>query len=344
VYNLAKASKFGLRVMNWCKYRMMRTVVIGAGAIGAPLAAALHEHEHPVLLVARGANYEAIVKNGLTVATPDRVMLSRLDVTNGVHSVVFQSDDVVILSTKSQDTAGALKEIATSVSPSLPFFCAQNGVANERVVAERFVNTYGVCVMSPASYLEPGRIEVFTAPHLGVLDVGRWPDGRDALALEMSNVLNDCGYVSIATDDIETLKWGKLMSNIMNVLEVLCGRNAMNDVMASWIRDEARSCLRAQGIDVARAEAFADERGALVSYQPIEGVKRVGSSSFQSVLRGTGNVETEYLNGEIVALGRRHAIPTPVNELLVQRANEMAQSRRAPGSVTLEELHAALGR
>lgn len=344
MYHPPRASEFGLGVINWCKYRVMRIVIIGAGAIGAPLAAALHEHGHPVLLVARGANYEAIAKNGLTVATPDRVIVSRLDITNGVHSVVFRDDDVVILSTKSQDTAGALNEIATSVSPSLPFFCAQNGVANERVVVQRFVNTYGVCVMTPASYLVPGRVEVFTAPHLGVLDVGRWPNGHDALALEMSNVLNDCGYVSIATDDIETLKWGKLMSNILNVLEVLCGRKAMNDVMASWIRDEAHACLGAQGVDVERAEAFADERGTFVSYQPIEGVKRVGSSTFQSVLRGTGNVETEYLNGEIVALGRRYGIPTPVNELLVQRANEMAQTRRAPGSVTLEELHAALGR
>jgi 2-dehydropantoate 2-reductase len=319
-------------------------VVIGAGAIGAPLAAALHEHGHPVLLVARGANYEAIATDGLTVVTPGRVLRSRLHVTNGVHSVDFQGDDVVILSTKSQDTDGVLKEIATSVSPSLPFFCAQNGVANERVVAERFVHTYGVCVMTPASYLEPGRVEVFTAPHLGVLDVGRWPNGHDDLAFEVSKVLNDCNYVSIATDDIETLKWGKLLSNILNALEVLCGRSAMDDVMATWIRDEAHSCLRAHGVDVARAEAFADERGALVSYQPIEGVKRVGSSSFQSVLRGTGTVETEYLNGEIVALGRRYAIPTPVNALLVRRANEMAQSHRAPGSVTLEELHAALGR
>jgi 2-dehydropantoate 2-reductase len=206
------------------------------------------------------------------------------------------------------------------------------------------VNTYGVCVMSPASYLVPGRVEVFAAPYLGVLDVGRWPNGNDDRALEMSNVLNDCGYVSIATDDIETLKWGKLLSNILNVLEVLCGREAMDDVMTSWIRDEAHSCMRAQGVDIERAEAFAHERGALVAYEPIEGVQRVGSSSFQSVLRGTGNVETEYLNGEIVAMGRRLGIPTPVNRLLVQRANEMAQSGRAPVSVTLEELHASLGR
>jgi cation diffusion facilitator CzcD-associated flavoprotein CzcO len=43
-----------------CKYRRVRIVVIGAGAIGAPIAAQLSERGHTVVLVARGANYDAI--------------------------------------------------------------------------------------------------------------------------------------------------------------------------------------------------------------------------------------------------------------------------------------------
>ena len=74
------------------------------------------------------------------------------------------SDDVVVLSVKSQDTPGVLEELVRVVSPDTAIFCAQNGVANERVVSQHFANTYGVCVMSPASYLEPGRVEVFSSP------------------------------------------------------------------------------------------------------------------------------------------------------------------------------------
>jgi 2-dehydropantoate 2-reductase len=321
-----------------------RVVVIGAGAVGAPLAAALHEHGHPVLLVARGANFEVIARDGLTVATPERVLVSRLDVADGAAAVAFQPDDVVILATKSQDTVSVLDDIAASTSSTLPILCAQNGVANERVVGERFKNVYGMCVMTPASYLEPGRVDVFTAPLLGVLDVGRWPDEADTLSIEMSSLLRDSGYASMATAEIATLKYGKLLSNVLNVLEVLCGRKSVSDEMAEWILDEARACMRADGVDVARAQALADERSELVSYQPIEGVKRVGSSSFQSVLRGTGNVETDYLNGEIVALGRKHHIATPVNELLQQRADELVRNRRPPGSVAVSELRAQLGR
>jgi 2-dehydropantoate 2-reductase len=317
-------------------------VVIGAGAIGAPIAAQLYEHGHPVVLVARGANYDVIAADGVEVATPERTRRSKVDVVNGVSTLATLSGDVVVLCVKSQDTPTVLEELVRVTSPGTAVFCAQNGVANERAVSQHFANTYGVCVMSPASYLEPGRVEVFSSPVIGVLDVGRWPTGVDETAIELANVLAHSGFASIATAEIETLKWGKLLSNILNALEVLCGRDATSDPLADRVLDEAVACLTANGVDVARAQSLADERSQLVNYHSIGVIRRVGSSSWQSVLRGTGNVETDYLNGEIVALGQRHGIATPVNELLQRRANEMARSGQAPGTVSIAELHAAL--
>ena len=320
----------------------MRVVVIGAGAIGAPIAAGLFECGHPVVLVARGKNFEVIESDGVTIATPDHTLRSKVDVVDGISSLNLEPGDAVVLSVKSQDTAGALVELVSIASPALAVFCAQNGVANERLVSEHFTNTYGVCVMSPASYLEPGRVEVFSSPVMGVLDVGRWPTGVDKTARELSKLLSDSGFASMASADIETLKWGKLLSNVLNALEVLCGPSAMSDELATRVRDEARACLSAHGVDVAKATSLADDRSQLVNYHPIGSIRRVGSSSWQSVLRGTGNVETDYLNGEIVALGRRYGIDTPVNELVQRRANEMARQGRAPGSVSIVELRDAL--
>ncbi len=313
-------------------------MVIGAGAIGAPIAAQLFERGHPAVLVARGRNFEAIAKDGVEVATPKHTRRSKVDVVDGISSLTLGPDDVVVLCVKSQDTAGALEELAAVAPLELSVFCAQNGVANERMVSRYFTKTYGVCVMSPASYLEPGRVEVFSSPLVGVLDVGRWPRGVDETAREMSELLGDAGFASMATEEIETLKWGKLLSNVLNALEVLCGPNAGTDDLSQMVRDEAVACLTAHGVDVARARSLANERSTLVNYLPIGSIRRVGSSSWQSVLRGTGNVETDFLNGEIVALGQRYGIETPVNALLVRRANEMAREGRAPGTVSVSEL------
>ena len=63
-----------------------------------------------------------------------------------------------------------------------------------------------------------------------------------------------------------------------------------------------------------------------------------GGSSWQSLQRGVGAIETDFLNGEIVLLGRLHGIPTPANLTLQHLANELAAGRRPPGTHTEAEV------
>lgn len=98
--------------------------------------------------------------------------------------------------------------------------------------------------------------------------------------------------------------------------------------------------LAAAGIeatDSAEQEAARDGR---IRFDPLDGSERGGGSSWQSLSRGTGTIEADYLNGEIVLLGRLHGVPTPVNEVLRRTANSFARERRAAGSMTVAELTA----
>ena len=54
-------------------------------------------------------------------------------------------------------------------------------------------------------------------------------------------------------------------------------------------------------------------------------------------------IEADYLNGEIVMLGRLYGVPTPVNELLRRVADDMARDRAQPGTMRSEDLLALLG-
>jgi len=73
------------------------------------------------------------------------------------------------------------------------------------------------------------------------------------------------------------------------------------------------------------------------------GIER-GSSTWQSLVRGSGTTEVDWLNGEIVLLGRLHGIPTPVNELLQRETNAAARANRPPRSMAAEDLVARLAR
>jgi 2-dehydropantoate 2-reductase len=102
-------------------------------------------------------------------------------------------------------------------------------------------------------------------------------------------------------------------------------------------RDEGEACFRAAGIDYASADEDRDRRGDLTRPRDIPGRERGGGSSWQSLARGTGNIESDYLNGEIALLGRIHGVPTPVNALLQRLATEAAARRDPPGQLTETE-------
>ena len=88
-----------------------------------------------------------------------------------------------------------------------------------------------------------------------------------------------------------------------------------------------------------------DRRGDLLQLGKISGQTRPGGSSWQSLRRTTGDIETDYLNGEIVLLGRIHGVATPANELVQRLARELAVARDAPGATPaaaiLEQLEEA---
>ena len=70
------------------------------------------------------------------------------------------------------------------------------------------------------------------------------------------------------------------------------------------------------------------QNGAQLGVRDIDGRRRPGSSTWQSLARGTGTVETDYLNGEIVLQGRLHDVPTPVNAALCRLAAQAAREGR----------------
>ena len=100
--------------------------------------------------------------------------------------------------------------------------------------------------------------------------------------------------------------------------------------------------MRAAGIDFASRDEDKERRGDRMSVQPVNGEFRGGGSSWQSLARGTGSIESDYLNGEIALLGRIHGVPTPANALMQQVANRLAREGAPPKSIPVETLLAQL--
>jgi 2-dehydropantoate 2-reductase len=319
----------------------MRFVVVGAGAVGGVVGGRLTEHGHNVVLVARGAHGAAIAADGLLIRSPDGEARVRAPVVAHPSELDLGDDDVVLLAVKGQDTPAALDDLAHG-PPDLAIVCLQNGVDNERQVLRRTPRPYAVPVMLPGTYLEPGVVEASSAPITGILDVGCYPSGVDERAEVISATFASSTFSSEPRPDIMRFKWSKLLMNLGNALEGAIGPIGRGSPLYADARAEAEAVLAAAGIDVASAAEDAERRGDLINMRRIDGRRREGGSTWQSLARGTGRVEADLLNGEIVLLGRLHGIATPVNALLQRVANELARTGAAPGSMTEDELLARL--
>src|SRR5690606_8009758 len=135
--------------------------------------------------------------------------------------------DVVLLAVKSQHTQAALESLQAAAPPSTPVVCLQNGVANERTALRHFARVYGVCVMRPAAHLEPGVVAAHSHPITAILDGGRYPTGTDATIEATCAALAASTFVSEPRPDIMRWKHRKLIMNLANAVEALCGPEAL---------------------------------------------------------------------------------------------------------------------
>jgi 2-dehydropantoate 2-reductase len=320
------------------------------GTIGGCLALGGHE----VVLVARGAHLAALREGGLRLGTPRGTDVVRVPAIGGPDEIGLTPSDVLVVATKSQDSAAVLSEWAGQpvkgggiAGQDLPVICAQNGVANERAALRRFRRVYGMCVWLPATHVAPGEVAAHGQPLAGLLWVGRYPGGTDETVERIAADLAGSRFLAPVTADVMRWKYRKLLGNLGNAIEALCGgrgpgrggvpTGAARELTAG-VTAEGTAVLNAAGIGYASSAEIQAVRGDHVDFGPVTGIAYGGGSSWQSLSRGTGSIEADFLNGEIVLLGREHGIPTPVNEVLQRLANRAAAEHLPPGSLTPEEI------
>ena len=133
-------------------------------------------------------------------------------------------------------------------------------------------------------------------------------------------------------------KYAKLLGNLSNSLQAATDMAEGSVEIARMLRREAVACFNAAGIDCASRQEAQKQYSRGLNYAEVANVPRGGGSSWQSIARGTGDIESDFLNGEIVLLGRLHGVPTPANEALQALGNEMARTGLGPGSFSPDQV------
>jgi 2-dehydropantoate 2-reductase len=320
----------------------MRFVVYGVGAIGGTVAAALALSGQEVIGIARGAQLKALAEGGLLLRTPERSVRAEFPCVPDASAIDPRPDDAILLTMKTQDTVAALERLRAAGFAKQPVFCIQNGVANERFALRRFPDVHGVTVMMPATYTTPGEVAAFSTPRHGIFDIGRFPEGSNAHDEELARALEGANIAAFVMPDVMQSKYGKLLLNLGNILEAALGPEADRRRFLRPVRAEAEAALAAAGIAWREVGGGDPRRDNLMRQEAVAGAERSGGSSTQSLARGTGSIETDYLNGEIALLGRLHGVPVPANAYLVALSARLVREKLKPGAVSAAEIEGGL--
>ena len=329
----------------------MRFVMCGAGAIGGVLGGQLAKAGFAVILIDKIPEHVAAINaHGLQLKGVHGSHTLTIPAVLQASAVDFRPDDVIFLAVKSLHCAAAAAELRRATTLELPIFCAQNGVANEGIAARYFQHVHGVMVLIGAKRLVPGEV-VHTGN--GPVGIGTYPAGLSHAAKNVAAALEATDLPVYTTEHIGRAKWNKLLINLNSATLGLTGlatQEAMAHAAArSWMADvwdEGARVLQAAGIAYEGPpgmgpieDRIRELRDSTVApSMPVDDEHTGRASLWQDLYHRRGEVEAEYLNGEIVRLGRQYGVPTPYNSLLLELITAMAVARALPGKYTVQQL------
>jgi 2-dehydropantoate 2-reductase len=299
----------------------VRVGIVGAGALGTLFGQRLAASNEVVLLERRPEVVEAVRRDGLRVDGEGR---SAYPTTEPRELFGVQ---VLFVFVRATDTLRALRPFASELSPATAIVSLQNGLGNEEAIKTSLGGTISLVIGATTE----------SALTVGPGDVRRIGDGTTVLGSagaspevvnRVARLLVDAGFRASAAYDIRPHLWGKLIANAaINPVAALLDRPngvVLSDPNAG---DVARS-LAQEAATVANAM-----RIPLPFTDPWSYVRTIAEqtaeldNSMLHDLHAGASTEVDFINGAVVAAGRRAGVPTPYNETLTALVKAREASR-----------------
>jgi 2-dehydropantoate 2-reductase len=294
----------------------LTTVVFGAGGVGSFFGGLLARAGADVRFVARGAQLEALRRDGIHIdsTTLGALQVPDVRVTDDTRDV--GPVDLVLVAVKAQQTTGILDALAALVGPETTIVTLQNGIESDEVIAERFgrARVLPAVVYVGATVDRPGHVSHVAA---GTIAVGI-PAGADRRRVEaVRDLLATTGMPVRIAENIQHERWRKLLWNAgFNMVSAVTGRDPAvllrvpeSRALLLEVMKEVVAVARAQGI--ALTDADADDQ--------IAWTERAGSiRTSTTVDRERGReMEVDALIGVVVRRGAQLGVPTPRSATLL---------------------------
>jgi 2-dehydropantoate 2-reductase len=318
----------------------MKVAILGAGAMGSVFGGHLALDGHDVTLIdIRRDHMEAVARNGLEMRRPDgtSVNVKLGAISDGAE---LEPVELVIVLCKGFATTEAARSIAHAVGPQTWVATVQNGLGNDRRLAEVLgadrvipgTTTVGAEQYEPGvTMMNPATANRTSITHLGPpRGAPSLPDGVRTVA----EMLTRAGLPTQALESADVVIWTKLaLAGPMGPLTALLRRTvkdvADDEHSLAVIRemfDETVAVAHASGIELDRDETWKHCRETFSGAGP-----HVTSMAADVLARR--RTEIDSFCGEISRLGDELGVPTPVNRTVWR----LLKATEATYALTLSE-------
>jgi 2-dehydropantoate 2-reductase len=312
----------------------MKICVYGAGAIGGLMAAWLARAGHDVSLVARGAQLDAIRRDGLRVRSKSGT--ESFQIKADADPAQFGAQDYVLVTVKAQSLTHVAANIGPLLGKETSVVTAMNGVPwwfldmrlksldpdgllSRAIPTERVV---GCVIHLAASNPEPGLV----SHNMGAKLILGEPGGENsARTRRIADALAAAGFEIVVSSTIEKEFWVKLLGNVsFNPVSALtvstADRLIQNDEVKAYMVEIMREVLaigRAVGVDAnIDPEARIDMARALGPFK---------TSMLQDLEAGK-RLEIDGLLAGTLEIARKAGVRAPFTESLFGLIRARAQS------------------
>jgi len=282
-----------------------RIFVLGAGAIGSVYGAFLSKR-NDVTLVGNRAHVEAVNSKGLAISGEiNETFYVKADTE--IREIPRKT--LIVLTTKAYDSANAVEKTRRLLKKDTVILILQNGLGNEEIVRHATggkARILRAITTMAAEFFEPGKIKFWNRETIVE---------NNEIAEKIARTFNECTLKTRLSNDINKEVWNKLVLNcVANPLSAIF--HVRNYEIVTDSLKTVRQKIFRECIEVGKAEGiifpadFEEKTDKKISkYTNF-------SSMYQDIVKGK-RTEIDFLNGKVVELGKKHQIPTPVNETLV---------------------------
>jgi 2-dehydropantoate 2-reductase len=297
----------------------LNVAVLGAGAMGCLFGGLLAEKGLKVTLIDVWKEHiDAINKNGLKMDGFGGDRFIKINATNDPKSI--SPVDVVIVMCKATALEQALTNAKNIVGDKTVLMSFQNGIGHEAIM-QNIVGVdkvLGGTTTQASNILGPGHIK----NHASLPSwIGEYEGGLSDRVKDIAETFTAYGLETIASDNVKKRKWMKLfaltavgpLSAIFDMhhteLYVTNKESKLARELGKQIILETRKVAQADGVEVSEDEC-------LEMFLKIVDSNQTNKSSMAFDIQYKRKSEIDFINGSVSKIGKKHGVPTPLNDML----------------------------